>query len=187
VAHISADRGSVGLGAKSGPAYGVRYGIRLGSAFQIDVDGMYFPTEHAVLDTAVVDSAFKQIGTASQTLVVATLAMRLNLTGARTWHGLQPYVVFGGGGVIEAKKDKAAIETAPVDARFAFGTSFAGVFGGGFELFPTNRLAIRVDGRNILWKVKTPAALARGALGVTMPADEYVQNPTVSAGISIHF
>jgi hypothetical protein len=148
---------------------------------------VYFPTEHAVLDSVVVDSAFQQIGTADQTLLIATAALRFNITGPRTWHGLQPFVVLGAGAVIETSHDKDAVNQAPVDARFDFGTSFAGTLGGGIAWLPSRHLAIRLDGRNVLWKVTTPAALRRGDIGLTMPDDEWVQNFTAAAGVSILF
>jgi hypothetical protein len=185
--HVHADRGAVGLGAESGAAYGGHYGLRLSGPFMVDVDAMYFPTHIAVLDTVVVDSAFKRIGTASQPLAVATAALRFNLTGARTWHGLWPFVAFGAGAAIATRKDAAAIEAAPIEARYSFRASFVGSLGAGLEIFPTDRISIRLDGRNLLWKVKTPAALLRGPVGTTMPADEWVHNLTTSAGISIHF
>lgn len=187
VAYVAADKGAVGLGATSGPAFGARYTIRISGPFMLDVEGMYFPTERAVLDTVVVDSAFRSIGTARQQLVIGTAALRLNLTGNRTWHGFIPFVAFGGGGVLEAGSDDEDFEVTPVDAKAEFGTSFAGSLGAGFQYFPSERLSIRVDGRNLLWKVETPAALRRGNLGATMPADEWLQNLTASVGVSIHF
>jgi hypothetical protein len=186
-AHVHGDAGSVGLGAESGSAYGARYGLRLSGPFMLDVDAMYFPTHGAVLDTVVVDSAFRRIGTASMPLVVATASLRFNFSGPRTWHRLQPFVSFGAGAAIGTQKDVGAIEAAPVDARYSFRASFAGSLGAGLEIYPTQRISIRLDGRNMLWKIKTPAALLRGTLGSTMPKDEWAANLTTSAGISIHF
>lgn len=187
VGYVSTSKGSSRLGHESGTAYGVRYGIRFSGPFSIDVDAMYFPSKYAVLDTTVTDSAYTQIGTATSNLAVATAAFRLNLTGSRTWNNLLPYVAFGVGGAIETSKDKDEIEKAPLDARYTFGTSFAGTFGAGIELFPTDRLAIRVDGRNVLWKIKAPAALLRGRLGALTQESEWVNNFTVSAGVALHF
>lgn len=186
-ARINADKGAAGLGSESGNAYGVRYGLRLSGPLMIDVDAMYFPTHVAVLDTTVTDSAYTQLGTASQPLVVTTASVRFNLTGPRTWHGLWPYVAFGIGAAIETSKDKGAIDQAPIDARYTFGTSFAGVLGAGLEFFPAEHVSLRFDARNLLWKVKTPAALIRGRLGATLPADEWLHNGALSAGVSIHF
>jgi opacity protein-like surface antigen len=187
VAHISSDEGTLGLNSSSGLAFGARYAIVLSGPFMIEADVMYFPTRHAVLDTLVVDSAFSRIGEADHSLVVATAALRLNLTGQRTWNNLQPFLLFGAGGVAEVSKDKDAVNAAPQDARYDFGTSFAGTVGAGVAFVPTTGVAIRLDATNLLWKVKTPAALLRSNLGRPIPTDEWVQNLTFSAGVSIFF
>ena len=187
VAQIWPDEGSVGLGATSGMAFGAHYALRIGGPFMIEAEGLYFPTERAVLDTVVVDSAFQQIGTADQTLVIATAALRFNLTGPRAWHGLQPFVKFGLGAALETQTDDDEANKAPNEARLDFGTSFAGVLGAGIAWLPSSHFAIRVDGRNLLWKLQTPPALLRGDLGRSIPQDEWLQNFTVSAGVSILF
>lgn len=187
VAHVAPNEGTLGLGSKSGIAAGARYAIRVSGPFTIEVAAMYFPTEHAVLDTVVVDSAYQQIGTADHSLVAVTGALRFNLTGQRTWHGLQPYLQFGVGGVVEATSDDAAVNAAPPEARYEFGTSFAGLVGAGIAWVPAQRIAIRVDGQNLLWKIKTPAALLRGNTGSVIPTDEWAQNYVASVGVSILF
>lgn len=187
VMHISPEEGTLGLGSESGIAFGGRYAIVLSGPFMVEGEVGYFPTRHAVLDTVVVDSAFTRIGEADHSLVIATAALRVNLTGQRTWNNLQPFLLFGFGGVIEASKDKDAVNVAPVDARYNFGTSFAGSVGAGIAFSPTERLAIRLDGRNLLWKIKTPAALVSANTGTVTPTDEWVQNLAFSAGVSIFF
>jgi hypothetical protein len=159
----------------------------LSSALTVQAEGFYFPTERAVLDSVVVDSAFVRITTAKQNLAVATGSLRFNLTGSRTWHLLQPFFMLGGGAVIEVSTDKDETEKAPNEARLDFGTSFAGSLGAGVAWVPSSHFAIRVDGRNVLWKLNTPDALERQNIGRTIPTDEWVQNITVSAGVSILF
>lgn len=189
--YIKASAGASGLGHEDAATFGVNYGLRLSGPLMLDVNALYFPSKYAVLDTAVTktssDSSYKRIGTANSSLAGATASLRLNLTGARTWHSILPYVQGGAGLVVEVSKDKTAIEKAPIDARHAFGTSFAATFGAGFELFPTKRLAIRVDGRNVLWKIKTPAALSTGRLARLTPESEYVNNLALTAGVNLHF
>lgn len=187
VAQLSPAEGALGLGPESGPVFGARYAIVLSGPFMIEVEGSYFPTSHAVLDTVVVDSAYRRIGSADHDLIIATAALRINLTGQRTWHRLQPFLAFGIGGVAEVGSDDAAVNQAPVDARYEFGTSFAGILAGGIAWVPADRFAVRLDARNLLWKVKTPAALLRGDTGKVIPADEWLQNVGFSAGVSIFF
>jgi hypothetical protein len=187
VAHISPDEGSLGLGSTNGVAFGGRYAIVLSGPFMVEGEVMYFPTSHAVLDTVVVDSAFTRIREADHSLVIGTAALRVNLTGQRTWNNLQPFVLFGAGGAVGVSRDKAAVNAAPVDARYEFGTSFAGSVGAGVSWIPVPRIAIRVDGRNLLWKIKTPAALLRKDTGRVVPTDEWVQNLTFTAGVSVFF
>ena len=189
--HITSQIGGAGLGHESGNAFGVTYGFRFTGPLAIDINAIYFPSKYAVYDTTVTktasDSSYKRIGTANSSVAAATASFRLNLTGSRTWHGVLPYVQGGAGGVFETSKDAAAIEKAPIDARFTLGTGFAATFGAGFEIIPADRLALRVDGRNVLWKIKAPAALAGGRLARLTPISEYVNHWALTAGVLFHF
>jgi hypothetical protein len=189
---IKGGSGSAGLGYEDGASYGARYSIRFSGPLSLDVEGMYFSSKYAVLDTTVTvtpgaDSSYTKLGTANSSMVTALAQVRILLTGTRSWNRLQPFLLIGAGGAFETSKDKTAIEAAPLDARHKFGSSIAGSFGAGFELFPTDRLAIRVDGRNVLWKVEAPAALRLGRLGAKIPESEWVGNAALTAGVSFHF
>lgn len=186
-AYISTDKGSLGLGPESGIAYGARYHIRLSGPFFVEAEALYFPTTRAVLDTAVVDSAFERVGEAETAIALAQASLRFNITGQRTWHGILPFFLLGIGVGIEASDDDEADAAIPGEARFDFGTTFAGQLGGGIEIFPAERLAIRIDARNILWQLKTPQALLGADIGRTVPTEEWSNNLTASVGIAIHF
>jgi hypothetical protein len=83
--------------------------------------------------------------------------------------------------------DDAADEDVPSESRFDFGTTFAGQLGGGIELFPAERLALRIDARSVFWQIKAPDGLLVRNLGRPLPEDEWVNNLTFSVGISFHF
>ena len=189
VGYISTDKGSVGLGPESGIAYGGRYHIRLSGPFFLEAEALYFPTTRAVLDTAVVaaDSSFEQVGEADIGIALAQASLRFQITGQRTWNGMLPFILLGAGLAAEVKNDHDADEAVPSEARFDFGTTFAGQLGAGIEFFPVSGLAIRIDARNILWQLKTPQALQLRDIGRTLPAEEWTNNLTGSVGISIHF
>ena len=189
VAYINTDKGSVGLGPESGVAFGGRYHIRLSGPFFIEGEALYFPTTRAVLDTYIVtaDSTFEQVGEADIAIALVQASLRFQVTGQRTWHGILPFILLGAGVALEAQDDDEADEAVPSEARFDFGTTFAGQLGAGIEFFPARGLAIRIDARNILWQLETPQALQLRDIGRTLPAEEWTNNITASVGISIHF
>jgi hypothetical protein len=185
--YISTDKGSVGLGPESGLAFGARYHIQLSGPFFAEAEALYFPTTRAVLDTAVVDSAFRQVGEADIAIALLQATLRFQITGQRTWNGILPFLLLGAGFGIQAQDDKESDEDVPAEARFDFGTTFAGQIGAGIEFFPVERLGIRIDARNILWQLKTPQALQERDIGRTLPAEEWTNNVAASVGISFHF
>ncbi len=187
VGYISTDKGSVGLGPESGMAFGGRYHIQLSGPFYIEGEALYFPTTRAVLDTAVVDSQFRQIGEADIAVAMVQASLRFQITGQRTWNGMLPFVLLGAGLMVEAQGDAEAEEAIPAEARFDFGTTFAGQIGAGIEFFPVNRVGIRIDARNMLWQLKTPEPLQLRDIGRTLPSEEWTNNITASVGVSIHF
>ena len=187
VAYFSTDQGSLGIGPKSGTAFGGRYHIRLSGPFFVEAEALYLPTTRAVVDTVVVDSAFTEVGEADIGLAVVHASMRFNLTGQRTWNNILPFVLLGVGAAIEAKGDDEADADILPTARTDFGTTFAGQFGAGIEWFPVERVAIRADLRNVFWQLKTPEGLQFFDLGRPVPAEEWANNLTTSIGISVHF
>jgi hypothetical protein len=185
--YVSTRPGTVGFGPESGSLAGVRYAIRLSGPFNIEADLAYFPTTRAVLDTVTVESARRRVGSTDMNLLMLTAALRFNLTGQRTWHRLQPFAVLGAGGVSDLATAGEEEEIVPADIRYDFGTSFAAHFGAGLELYASDRLTLRVDGRNLLWQVKTPEPFLRGELGATTPDREWISNGFISVGLAFRF
>jgi opacity protein-like surface antigen len=181
--------GSVGLGPASGTTVGARLDYRTSASgpFVIELNLGYAPLKRTVRDTtrSEPDSAYNVYGTATQGVLVATAALRFDLTGARTWHRLQPYALLGVGGAFGTSSANGADVLVPQESRFSFGTSFAAQVGGGIEWYATRRVALRLDGRGTLWKLHTP----RGFLvkDVTLPPSEWVQNVSLTAGLALHF
>jgi len=185
--YLATERGSVGLGPEAGPIVGGRYSIRLSGAFTVEADAGYFWSTRAVLDTAVVDGNFRQVGEADFRALLLNGALRFNLTGPRTWNRLQPYVIFGAGAMVDLTGTSTTEELLPVDVRYDFGTSFAGLFGGGVEWFPSERVTFRLDLRDALWKINTPTAFLLSRLADETTSDEWTQNFLFSVGAALHF
>ena len=187
--YLFTSHGDLGLAPKSGPIFGGRYSIRLGGPFVIEAELGYFNSTRAVLDTVVVlpDSTRAQVGTADFSALLASAGLRFNFTGPRTWHSLQPFLAFGGGGIASLTGTQPEDERVAADARFDFGTHFAGHFGGGIEWFVSRRFTVRLDARNVIYKINTPSGFLLGTVGSRTPGDEWLQNGFVTAGFSLHF
>lgn len=190
VGYIATGQNQRELGPESAMVFGARYGIRISGPFRIEGTIGYMPTTRSVfaVDTLAADSTDRALlGEADVQMVFAGAQLRFDLTGARTWHSLQPFVIVGGGVAVDFAPLTEAEEELPVDDRYDFGTSFAGELGAGVEWFPADRLSLRVDARDHFWKLMTPAGFVNARPQANLPEDEWIGNWTVSAGISLHF
>ena len=185
---IDSDAGTLGLGPEPDMAFGARYGIRLAGPFSVEAAATIFPTARAIQDTVIVGADTSLVSTGVETdltIGIATAALRFDITGARTWNRLMPFALLGvGGAFVLAQDDQADIDAdVEPDVRYDFGTRLVGELGIGAEWFPTDRFTVRVDARNMLWKIKAPDAV----LTLGGPTDEWVQNFLLSAGVSFRF
>ncbi len=190
--YIATSRGMLDLGPESGMAYGLGYTIRLGGPFNIDLGASFFPTRRAVMDTIPADSAtltdnplasVTKIGEDKLGIALLTAALRFDVTGPRTFHGLMPYVIFGGGLARQVYETGIADVHLISARRYHFGGLFAGQIGGGTEWFLTHRLTARLDVRDMFWRINIPTAFRRSPI----PAKEWVQNLHASLGLSWRF
>lgn len=186
--YLFTGQGSLNLGPESGALYGVRYDLTLGGPFALEADVGYFSKMRAVYDTVPGDTTRAVVGDSEFSTLLLTAGLRFNLTGPRTYHGLQPYAIFGVGAAFDLSNPSAVDEGLPGNVRFDFGTKFIGMLGGGTEILLGQRYSLRVDARNILWKLDTPQAfLLAGDQGLLLPADEWAQNFGLTVSFAVRF
>jgi hypothetical protein len=186
--YIFADPGAVGLGPASAPYYGVRYAIRINGPFVLEGTAAHFGTTRTIVAAERENEAWVTRGEAALSLLLLQAALRFDLTGPRTWYNLMPYLLVGGGAVIPVRAEQPELEPPlPVDARFRFGTSFAGQLGGGVEWLAARNLGIQADFRNYLWRLTTPSAFLEVEDVPAVPSEQWTQNLTLSAGLVIRF
>jgi len=156
-------RGSADLGPKSGLLYGLRYSIRLSDPLGIGVVGAYFPTERDVIDPSTESPDPAVVGSEDVDLLLIAGRLRLNITGARTWHNLAPYVYLGLGLVVDLSGDAGCtLNSTRPDCQlfpreqFDFGNSFMGQFGLGTAWLPSSRLGVRLAVHDNIWRLDTP-------------------------------
>jgi hypothetical protein len=191
-AQVLTARGRLLTGPEDAPMALARWGMRISGPFAVGAQVGYMQSTRAVRDTVFVtpDSMYRELGEADFKLLTVLGNLRFNVTGGRTWNGLQPFALLGVGAAIDlAGTAVADTLVQPADARFDFGTSFAGQIGAGVEWFPAERFSARVDAHNVLWKLKVPEAFGRTERGrnLKFPSSEWEQNFVLSAGLSFHF
>lgn len=181
-----AEEGQLLMGPQPAPTFGARWAIRLSGPFSIGADVGVTPTTRTVRDTVFVlpDSVYRAVGEADMMLVSIMAEGRFSIVGARTWHGLHPFLNAGAGVVFDAAGTPAIEQDVPPSERFNFGTSFAGHLGAGIDWFATDRVSVRVDGRGLFWRLGVPEVLPQRR---AIPRSEWENNVVLTAGVSYHF
>jgi hypothetical protein len=153
---ISPGTGRFGYGPGPGPVTGVRAGLDFGGPLSIEAVVAGIPTTRAIVDPRNRTKGNFVMGETDATLITADARVKLGLTGARTWHGLNPFVTAGAGMAWDLAQGSLLEEDLPETARFEFGTAFVAQVGGGVRWFVTEAVVVRGDGLLHLWRLKTP-------------------------------
>jgi hypothetical protein len=156
VAHVPGNRGTMQLGPGDGLMMGARYSLDVGGPFAIEFGGFLLPTDRQVRAPNESGTDFDEFGSVDALVGGVDGRVRFTLTGPRTWNGLAPHLLAGGGAVGNLSGRLEEELAFPSDVRFTFGPSFLGVLGAGTRYFLTDQLVVRVDAVAHFWKVGTP-------------------------------
>jgi hypothetical protein len=112
----------------------------------------------------------------------------LSLTGARTWHDLNPFVG-AGAGLTWDLAGISLIETELEEAdRFDMGAAFATEVGGGVRWFATDIVTVRVDLGLHLWRLKAPDGFRDPERGFgDVGESEWASARSVTLGVGYRF
>jgi opacity protein-like surface antigen len=187
--YVSPGDGRIANGPDAGPIVGASWALRVSGPFALNIEAGYMPSTRTVRDTVFndADGVYEPLGEADINVLTVMGNLRVNLPGARTWNGLQPFVLLGAGLAADLAGGSDIEAEMPANARFDFGTSFAGQLGAGVDWFPTSRVSIRVDARDMFWKLPVPEAFLFTENGAQFSRSEWEQNFALAAGLSIHF
>ena len=153
----STDPGRLGLGPQDGDLLGGRYAVAFGSVMALDINATWLMSERDVLDVSRPEDD-RLLGRSDIDLVVMDLRLRLNVTGQRSWHGIQPFIAFGGGVAYSSSTDRTLelVVDMPDDEWYAFGTRFAASLVLGSHFHVSEKISLRLEGLMNLWKIQTP-------------------------------
>ena len=182
--------GSLGLGPRDAITFGGRYSIAFTGAMSVDISGTLFKSKRDVRNVSLPEDD-RVLGRSDIDIGLFDVKLRLNLTGGRTWHNLQPFLAFGAGLAFPFSDDRRIekVSFMPGTEWYSFGTRFAGTFGGGINYHISRKISFRLETSVNLWKVETPVGwltLDNDPLR-QFPLSEWVSATSILLGASWRF
>jgi hypothetical protein len=181
--YLLIDAGQYDTNPQSGPLVQIQYQGRFaGPVSGVATLGLV-PTNRSIYTRANGAATATQVDEASSLLVMAEAGLRLSITGPRTWHGLQPAIAATGGFVGDLA-GRTEIETQLAgDQLVALGPAFAVGLSAGTDWYPTDRLSVRLQAADHLWRRRTPAGLTDSGSRETA----WTHNIGITVGAALHF
>jgi len=179
----NAGTGRFGFGPKGGLTYGVRYAVDLAGPLSLEGAVSFVDGTRDVVSPARPEGD-RVIGEAEVLLTTIDVRLRLSATGARTWHGLTPFLLFGAGVAFDPAKASISEALLDPDELFDFGTKFTAMAGPGIRWSITRHLAVRSDLGLQLYQLKTPSGYGDPTLNLGPVAEgEWVSSLSYSASL----
>lgn len=156
---VTASRGRFGFGPGSGFVAGGRYAIELSGPLSLEGVLSTLSMTRDVIDPELGEGA-RVAGEADALLVASELRFKFSLTGRRTWRGISPHVLLGGGFIFDAAGEQVTDSRILEQDRFDFGNKFGGTAGGGLRWLVGDNLTLRGDAIVNLFQLETPSGFA---------------------------
>jgi hypothetical protein len=151
VGDVGGDGGKVGVGPQNGQSFGARFDLRLSAPLQFGLTVAKAQLERFVV-SADDSVATRKKGPVDQDLTMIEATVQLNLTGKKTWHRLAPFL----GASLGWTHSTNLPASVPDSSGFKFGNKFYLVPGVGVRAFITQSLFLRLEARQIFWKLSYP-------------------------------
>lgn len=188
-AHLWTWEAEVDVGPQNIPLVGAQYAIRFTGPLSglVSVSGgQTTRTVYTAAGTGTGNTGplnLVALGESDFFLLLGEAGLLFHLTGPRTWNGIAPYGSLTVGGVVDLGDDSPLDEAVTQDERVDFGPGFAVGVSAGTEWFPTERISLRLDARDYIWRVRVPGGLRAERVEGT----EWLNNLGISLGVAYHF
>jgi hypothetical protein len=146
--YFGGNEAAAGVGWRRAALYAGRLDTHLGGPIDLYVSIGFAGSSRYRIDTSL-DSATRTSGPFKRSLVLADLGLVLNLTGAKTWHRLAPYVGVGAGEVFPSKTEKDV-------GGYNAGTNFSFIPLVGTRVHFSRTLAARIELRDYFFRYEWP-------------------------------
>jgi hypothetical protein len=147
--YTSGSGGKVGVGPAKGPTGGARVDLLLGGPAMLGVSVMGGSLARKLIDPSQPPES-REVGESSQRILFVEGSVGLVFTGRKTWHGLAPYL--GGSLGLGIGGDVAADSLSD----FEYNTKFTAALFLGVRWHVGQRVALRIEVRNMMWQLRYP-------------------------------
>lgn len=154
--YMFTNRGDPPFGPGSSPYLAGRLRARLSSPLSLEIGIGYGNSNEYVIDPRL-EGGPAVVDTVDADWLIIEASLQFALTGARSYHGFQPFILLGGGvlqGLSTGQSDALASPQAPF--KYEIGTAGLVHLGIGAEYDLSSRWGLSFEARDNLWRVKTP-------------------------------
>ncbi len=184
---FAGNRTVAGVGAKPGVFIGVRFDTRLSGPMDFWASIAHIASSRMVVDPT--DTVIRVTGPVDMPLIAADLGLALNLTGAKTWHHVAPFLGLGLG-ILTPSKSVTDL------GGYIAATNFSFIPTMGARIFLGRRMAVRLDARDYYFRYEWPLSYFGGVTsnGDQIPpvltgsnTKQWTHNYTLTAGLTYTF
>ncbi|MGH7671535.1 MAG: hypothetical protein ACREMC_01450 [Gemmatimonadales bacterium] len=186
---LTGDRGRVGVGPGDALSIGLRYERSLSRAMVLQFSTALLKGDRFIVNPAA-DSASpnRRTGPVDADVLLTEMGLQLRLTGAKTWHGLAPYLGAGIGLAFDARSPG---DTTRSGYRFGTKATMAGI--AGVRWHPARRVTVHADAHALFWRLRypvsfhTPAGDGTRVLPLSQRLTDWTLHPWISLGVGWTF
>lgn len=159
VGRLTNDRGRVGAGPSDMFTIGSRYEVPAGRSLVLAFSAALLKGDRFIFDPAVDSSSpSRRTGPYDSSILITEVGLQLRLTGAKTWHGIAPYV---GAGLGLAFDLNSPGDTTGSGYKYGTKLTFSGATG--IRWYPSRRVMVNVDVRGQAWRLRYPVSFHSAA------------------------
>jgi len=145
------------LGPQESFLLGLRGRARVSGPISLEFGTMYGESDRFAVDPRLATGP-APVDTVSSRWILAEAGMQFALTGNRTWNGVHPYLMLGGGFLVGIDEEVSDALAGPADSDLRHDIEImpsvqAGL---GAEWLPSDRFGIALEARDHLWRITTP-------------------------------
>lgn len=189
VGRLTGDRGRAGVGPGDALSIGLRYELSLSRAMVLQFSTALLKGDRFIVNPAA-DSASpnRRTGPVDTDLLLTEMGLQLRLTGAKTWHGLAPYLGAGIGLAFDARSPG---DTTRSGYKFGTKATMAGI--AGVRWHPARRITVHADAHALFWRLRypvsfqTPAGDGTRVVPLSEGRTDWTLHPWISLGVGWTF